>query len=907
MRAPQGPQRPQLRQSRRGSRSPRDSRDPIDSIDSSDSSSRRAYGGTGNRDGGDETGRVGAPRRGVARGLPHSVRYALHIARQTEPRGREVGFGGVRTQGSLRTAFLDIIGLLLNRTLMKKGDVRKKDDALDLLRAIRSYRHSDYGLILQSDVNPPRDRVSMQKRINNFRNRFVASIVADTDDEARRDVYANILGKLYAAAARANVTGLKSSSAEIARRYAESLLASLRLIASAETLARGAATSTRKATTKSKAAVSRGVQAPRAAGEPSASRIREVRESDAVSELLRTGWWPEEMHLLWIYEQKGLKTPAFDALRKNSGKEKVYAESTRALFVSRMLSDKLPVVANRVLKATKKTAMDRLRDILHVEQKARFPSTIIFDLRGAKGPEKPKSAEGAGTEDEDEPTLKDAIAKFAKWLPHLGTMMRPVCAVVISDDPDDATHAAIALDSGTAETPHVASFIESLTNEGALDEAVDDDANVEDTLSTAVYYAGFPVGDADYAPVRWQKDYRTGPAARKPTSLSLVSADAPASGPGSVRYQPKDLRLFLEGSTPLPMVPDVRVSDETAISFIPFLAYGRTDHASNVRVIDATALTMPSDRQVGKGAKAGGAGKVAPEESKRNDLNVALLLAVAMDTPSVLIVTEEQRARMRLELEWMDRVFAAGADTGGKGARPGADTGGKGAGPGADTGGKGASSAAAGSPSQPPKAHSARSKSASPSADLPPRKSPLASSTVEATVDEDDGATVAGAGTGKGGKSGVYFKIFRENLRIVKHGEGAECPGNMLRAAAEHMQRLAQTESGDKLEFLVGIRLSAAGKSVVTNEHHSTTGDNASSIYLRCAPAGTDGPLDLDYPEPSSGDRHLTSDQDEIARIVNEAMRANTKIFIVCMEAGAKQPAVEGSVGTSPSQSWGYY
>ena len=800
-------------------------------------------------------------------------------------------------------AFLDIIGLLLNRTLMVKTRLAQgqKDDVLILLGAIRNPLVGD-----DSIGNTTEDLRAIRKRIDNFRSRFVASIAAG-DPERRWRVYLRILGKLFAAGTRAHtdLSTKPGASEVIASNYAESLLNSLRAEAgvSQDAAKDGSAAGPKTKTTK----------AARAKSNPSApgvSTILEILEADAASVLLRTSWWPEEMRLLWIYEEKDFKRLSLN------GKGMLIVESPRATLINRMFSSKFPELGNRFLKATKETAMAQLRRMLHVEKPARIPSTIVFDLRGDQGAHKPKAQKAAGgteTDEEDEPLLKDAIAKLAKWLPRFGTKDRPIYVVVISDDPDDATHAAIKLDKGTENAPTVAEFLAALDADKALDVAVNDDANEEDTLTTAVHFAALPVNDTVYAPVRWERDYAMGPAASKPMELSLVSATAPTSGP-DVRYQPKEMRVFFEGAErEFPIVPHVALTDANARRFVRFLAYGSTDHASQVRVIDATDLTMPSD-----------GGKGTPEEKRGRDLNVALLLAVAMHTPSVLIVTPAQSARMRLELGWMDRVFAnGGAGTGGKGAGPGADTGGKGAGPGADTGASGASSAAAGSPSQLPKSRSAsaasagaRSKSASPSADLPPRKPSSASATVEATVDEYDGATVAGAGTGKGGKSGVYFKIFGENLRIVKHGDGEECPQSMLSAAAEHIRRLAQTGSDDKLEFLVGFRLGAAGKSVVTYEHHSKTGNNASSIYLRCAPAGTDGPLDLDYPDPSSsGGRDITSDQGDIARIVNEAMGANTKIFIVCMEAfvgaahvgGAKQPAVEGSVGTSPSQSWGYY
>lgn len=801
---------------------------------------------------------------------------------------------------------------------MKKGDATKPDDVIDLLRAIRSSQETDNGLIVKSGVAAPRDRVRMQKRIDNFRNRFVASIVADTDDGERRDVYANILGKLYAAAARAYYTNVKSSSAKIASRYADSLLMSLDSVAGVETSGRGAATSTRKATTKAKAAVSadenvggrtqkpRGVNVPRAArAEPSASStIREIRESDAESELFNTKWWPQHMHLLWIYAKKGLKTPAIDNLSR-PGDDELYVPTSRKILASRMSSPKFPKfpgVGKRVGKAEQEAAMSRLRLMLDVAEMERVPKTVIIDVRDAEGPAKRTPPPGdASTEEEDDFDLKTAIAKLGAWLPHLGTKLSPVCVVVISDHPNDATHAAIALDKGAATVPDAPAFIRTLTDAGALDEEVDEGENGEGALSSAVYFAGLPVVHEDYAPVRWERGYLTGPGEKKPVALSLVSANGPVST-SSVRYHPKDMRVFLKGAlAPFPMVPHVSVTDETAVDFIPFLVFGATDHASHVRVIDATKLTMPS-----------GDGKATrtPDTTRSRDLNVALLLAVAMGTHSVLIVTAKQSERMMLELEWMDRVFLRPA-SGGGGLGPSGPKAAAAAAAAASPSASGARPASQRGSSSSASPHSARGGASPGKAATTVGDEDVAKlSTVEDKVLHDDaadgahgagedgedgeahgadgadGASEAPRGKASAGDNGK-FEIFGESLCIVKHDNGGakKCPANMLSAAADHQARLAAKGHDDKLGFLVSTGPCAAGKG--KPRHHSATPQNDGSIYIRCAPDATDDALELDYPQVSPAMRIVirgSGTQEEIAKRVNEAMEQNTKIYIVCTE-----------------------
>lgn len=768
---------------------------------------------------------------------------------------------------------------------MKKKDLlpKEKDDAVLLFRAIRKSKPGDSQAV--PDDHPDRD--SIWNRIVEFRGRFIASIISDTGDEQRRGVYLRILGKLYAAAMReyAPKTFASRGAEDIARGYADALLKSL-----------GDEAPKRKSRTKADPCPHGknkrtcvdcmpclSLKTVTKAVTPSASTIREIPGDEIGSELLNTEWWPNKMYLMWIYAPRDASKEEFD-LASLGSERKVFSLS-RSRFIKRMGG--FPVFEDTMSNAAYDGALEGLRSMINVPKPSRIPKTIVFDLRD----------DDKSTSDDVDP-LRDATAKLGIWVSHLGTKKRPICVVVLSDEVGDAEHAAIAFDDLATSVPDVGAFIAKLALPRDWDHV---NPKEEATLATALELAELPVG-TPHAPVRWTDGHVA------PRAFSLVSEGVPACS--SVRYAAKNVRVFLAGDQSI--VPHVRVTNETARLFIPFVSKGRADHASHVRVIDATALTMPSDASDADG-------KVT-SVTKGHDRNVALLLAVAMDTPSVLIVTEAQSARMRLELGWMDKVFANGA--------PGAA---------GASGALRASSAAAGS--QPPKRNTpsatrdtprpSKSGSASAARSASSGHTEQAPTTVAVVVDEKttesydeaadhdeqqaDATAGASAGAGKSGKDGsIHVRIFGEDLRVVKHAAGdAKCPGNMLRAADEHIKRLKAKNAEGTLEFLVIIGSGAAGSG--SSAHHSTLDGNEKSIYLRCALNGADGDLELDYPDVEG--RTVTSDTGKITRIVNAAMDATTKIFIVCTESDesaasvkrAKTLAADDSVDDAASQYWGYY
>ena len=787
----------------------------------------------------------------------------------------------MRTEGALRTAFLDIIGLLLNRTLVKKVGLAlgQKDDVLIFLAAILNPAVGDSpGSI--GETTPERSKI--RARINNFRSRFAASIAAG-DGQARWGVYLHILGKLYAAGMRVLNPGsftADGASKVTASKYGHALLKSLRAqAAEAGVLEHAAEDGSAAAPNPKTTKAARAKSGPGAANVPLASTIREIADDDAASELLRTSWWPEEMRLLWIYAEEA----AYKDLVTGWGKPG--HKMSRDSFTEWMYDFPDPKKVrgdHETNEEAQNNANRALRRMIGLDSdKKRFPKTIVFYLPPrnvpaiveereewdpARGPE-PRRAEVA----EEHIGLAGAIEKLEKWIRRLATKARSICVVVISGNSADSKHAMITLvDRPVTSVPSVTAFMSDtfmrdrakrpLKNVGASDDGEDA------TLATALELAALPLDDEMYEPVRWT----AGGGRAAPSWLRLVGAGEQAQTLPH-KYPPKEMRVFVEqAGTVLPIVPHVALTDKNAGRFVRFLE-GRADHASHVRVIDATALTMPD-------------GKATPTPATRaHDLNVALLLAVAMDTPSVLIVTPKQSERMMLELEWMDRVFlrpAAAGNVGGQGA-------GKVSGSPAHK--SSSASPTGGGDSSVVRKASTVSASLSDEAVQGSLGSNQGPDHADLGADHGDGpgeASVATGGKARAGDDGK-FEIFGESLCIVNHDNGGtkKCSPNMLKAAADHKARLAEKGLGDKLEFLVSTRPCAVGKG--TPRHHSATPQNEGSIYIRCAPDATDDALELDYPDGSSAIRTVISgsgSQGEIAKKVNEAMDKNTKIYIVCTE-----------------------
>jgi hypothetical protein len=848
--------------------------------------------------------------------LPHSVRYALHIARQTEPRrygSYKAGFGGVRTQGSLRTAFLDIIGLLLNRTLVEKVTLGpgQKDDAVLFLRAIRQSKGTDRDAVAGPDADRERTRIDA------FRGRFVESIKKDRDDGPRRGVYLRTLGRLYAAALRDYTpTRFKTKGPEaIAVEYADALLSSLESVAGALPKAKTAPDPCPHGENKRTCAQCKSIaicthgrrqtmckecQQPKTVT-PSDSTIREIPDSETESELFNTEWWPKEMYLLWIYDPRPRdeNLDLFDLAILGSEKKGII--SSRSRFIKRLGT--FPVIEDTMSKDEYKearlTAMARLRSMIKVQEPTRIPKMIVFDLRH----------DDESTAD-DVSALRDATAKLGVWVSHLGTTKRPICVVVLSDETGDAEHAAIALDDGSPSVPDAREFLSKLALPGDADDA---NPKEEASLANALDLAALPTTDGKYEPVR-----RTAGTAA-PRYFSLVSASEPPCS-RSVRYEAKNMRVFLAGDDPSSIVPHVRVTNETAGLFVRYLTNGRADHASQLRVIDATLLTMPT----------GDGNSPETETTKSHDLNVAVLLAVAMDTPSVLIVTKAQSRRMRKELGWMDRVFAKGAEASDKvqgkvggnvGGEVGSKVGGKGNGALGSPSASGAAGASRASGGQGSKSKGSPVSGGGGPHGSQPKTSPAHSTVLDpdaADVGSVDGAAAASQGGKGGGGAGAAngigtFTIFEESLRIVKHADGGnKCPQNMIRAADGYRARYKDAGSEERLEFLVSLGAYQGGGF----PHHSDRdGEPENAIYIRCAPvragaaATTDGALEIDYPEALSMPRRIvTDDQDELKTKVHEAIDARTKIYIVCTE----QSAADGVGAEVPlpellEPNWGYY